>query len=58
MTSEQLVQDSNKISPYCMQTYRHFFTACRIPGIEQDRLILSDPSQHFIVAAFNQASGN
>ena len=39
----------------CMQTYRHFFTACRIPGAPRDvQKIMSCAKGHFIVAAFNQ----
>lgn len=39
----------------CMQTYRHFFTACRIPGASRDiQKILPQARGHFIVASFNQ----
>ena len=39
-----------------METYRHFFTACRIPGEDKDELRIHPcpGSRHFIVAAFNQ----
>ena len=40
-----------------METYRHFFTACRIPSDEKDRLRFDggrNNSEHFVVAAFNQ----
>lgn len=40
-----------------MQTYKHFFRACRIPGDQIDRLHLADEhNAHFIVASRNQVS--
>lgn len=41
-----------------METYKHFFRACRVPGDPIDRLEIypQDRPEHFIVAAYNQVS--
>ncbi|KAI1291945.1 Choline O-acetyltransferase [Halotydeus destructor] len=57
--SETLPQDigsgHGKGVPLCMETYRHFFTACRIPGPEKDQLYLADKTnRHFTVACRDQ----
>ncbi|KAH9501871.1 hypothetical protein DERF_012680 [Dermatophagoides farinae] len=61
MFNEQIVrqtlkQDIVRGKRLCMETYRHFFTACRIPGEDKDELRIHPcpGSRHFIVAAFNQ----
>ncbi|KAF7489238.1 Choline O-acetyltransferase [Sarcoptes scabiei] len=56
--SEELSQDTIGNVKLCMQTYRHFFNANRIPGVAKDHLRIvskkANHSKHFIVAAFNQ----
>ncbi len=60
--SQSLTQDfgsgHGKGQPLCMQTYKHFFSAYRIPGEEKDELLLSKPqnndSEHIIIACRNQ----
>lgn len=57
--SQEVGKGQKRDQKLCMQTYRHFFTACRIPGEFKDNLqILRKSSDHFIVAAFNQVSAN
>ncbi|RWS25782.1 choline O-acyltransferase-like protein [Leptotrombidium deliense] len=37
--------------PLCMQTYKHFFKACRIPGEDKDTLYINDAHTDYIVVA-------
>ncbi|RWS14748.1 Choline O-acetyltransferase-like protein, partial [Dinothrombium tinctorium] len=41
--------------PLCMQTYKHFFTACRIPSEDKDKLYIHNANvDHIVVACRNQ----
>ncbi|XP_074599176.1 choline O-acetyltransferase-like [Brevipalpus obovatus] len=43
--------------PLCMQTYKNFFKACRVPGHEKDHLTFQESPEaigHIIVASRNQ----
>ena len=59
---ESLSQDfgsgHGKGQPLCMQTYKHFFTAYRVPGEEKDQLMIVDHSlnqlEHIVIACRNQ----
>lgn len=56
---ETLPQDFGRGAPFCMQTYKHFFTSCRIPGQFSDTLqVRPSSADHFIVASRNQVNGN
>lgn len=55
--TQEVGKGQKKDQRLCMETYRHFFTACRIPSDEKDRLRFDggrNNSEHFVVAAFNQ----
>lgn len=59
--SQSLTQDfgsgHGKGQPLCMQTYKNFFTAYRVPGEEKDQLLLTDnnnENDHIIIGCRNQ----
>ena len=57
--NETLSQDfgrgHGKGIPLCMNTYKHFFTSCRVPGETKDSLqVRTSSTDHFIVASRNQ----
>lgn len=57
--NETLSQDfgrgHGKGIPLCMQTYKHFFTSCRVPGEFKDTLqVRPSSADHFVVVSRNQ----